>query len=120
MGRTTGELTSSSNQRRILIAKFVVKLTSRTDVYTTANIVISQVIRLTTAGRSILRKHLRGKIRVSQRGRILQLHRKRRGGGRRGAGDLHHLVTTEVVNMNRVMNQTHLMKEDAQEDDPTE
>ena len=98
----------------------MVKLTSPTNVFTAASIVISQVIRLTTAGRSILRKHLRGKIRVSQRGRILQVHRKRRGGGRRGAGDLHHLVPTEVVNMNRVMNQTQVMKEDAQEDDPTE
>ena len=99
----------------------MVKLTSRTNVYTAANIVISQVIRLTTAGRSILRKHLRGrKIRVSQRGRILQVHRRRRGGRRRGAGDLHHLVLIEVVNMNRVMSQTHPMKEDAQEDDPTE
>ena len=85
LGRTTGELMSSSNLRRTSIAEYVTKLTSRTNAYTVVNTDVSRVIRLMTAGSNIQKRHPV----TLPRGRILRVHQKKKRRRRREIEDLH-------------------------------
>ena len=110
LGRTTGESMLSRNLRRTFIAEYVTKLTSRSNVSTAVNTVVSRVIRLRTAGNNIQKRHPV----ILPRGRILRVRQKflQR---RREIEDLHQWAPIEVVNTNRATSLKHPTEEDGRE-----
>ena len=112
LGRTTGESMLSSNLKRIFIVEYVTKLISRSNVSTAVNTVVSRVIRLGTAGKSIQKRHPV----ILPRGRILRVRQKflQR---RREIEDLHQWAPIEAVNTNRATSLKHPTEEEGREDD---
>ena len=113
LGRTTGESMLSSNLRRTFIAEYVSKLTSRSNVSTAVNTVVSRVIRLRTAGKSIQKRHPV----ILPRGRILRVRQKflQR---RREIEDLHQWAPIEAVNTNLATSLKHPTEVEGRGEDP--
>ena len=102
---------SSSNLKRIFIVEYVTKLTSHSNVSTAANTVVSRVISLRTAGKSIQRRHPV----IPPRGRIPRVRQKFLQ--RREIEDLHQWAPIEAVNTNRATSLKHPTEEEGREDD---